>query len=78
VRDLGLWLLLRACAGGGQASSLVTLVRVKSRHSPGQEENTFLRQRVDAYELRISERQSLHTRPSKHIVFELGANDGAW
>jgi FkbM family methyltransferase len=51
---------------------------IMSRLLELEEEATFLRRRLDAYEDRISESVQWHTRERKHLVFELGANDGSW
>lgn len=51
---------------------------VMARLMEVQEEAAYLRRQVDTYEQRIRERVQWHTREHKHLVFELGANDGAW
>ena len=43
-----------------------------------QEENAYLKKRLDSFEKRLDASVSWHTREMKHLVFELGANDGAW
>ncbi len=51
---------------------------VMSRMLLLEEEASFLRRQLQAYESRINELVKRHTREPKHLVFELGANDGSW